>query len=63
MHNEGIKNAHSVSRKHMGEVSLERLQCFWEDNINTNLKETGRKNVECNKVLWLNFVKAIMKSW
>jgi len=47
----------------MGKVSLERLQCCWEGNININVKERERKNVEWNKVQWLNFVKAIMKSW
>ena len=46
-----------------GKVSIEKLQCCWEGNINTTLKETERKNVEWNKIQWLNFVKAIMKSW
>lgn len=63
LHNGGVKNAHSASRKRMGKVSLERLQCCWEGNININVKERERKNVEWNKVQWLNFVKAIMKSW
>jgi hypothetical protein len=63
LHNGGVKNAHRVSRKHMGKVSLERPKCCWEGNINTNLNEIERKNVEWNKVMWLNFVKAIMKSW
>jgi len=62
LHKGGLKNAHSVSWKHMGKVSLERLQCCWEGNINKNLKERERKNVEWNNVQRLNFVKAKIKS-
>ena len=49
LHNGEVKNAYNVSRKHMGNVSLEMRKCCWEGNINTNLKEIERKNMEWNK--------------